>query len=167
MRGKCFSLDRRRKGKLQICFVYLSTRFIYSASVEDLRCFERSLGLISRSAPMTVADVWNYPSAFRVYYNNAPVTLDDSCFCETFTYSLNYYSCLSCLNVTTERKSIRAANRNEFGAGSARLSTVSDTHTCNPLYFADPHALARTCLHFSSFYFSVGVLSRCAFISRR
>lgn len=53
--------------------------------------------------------------------------------------------------MTTERKSIRAANRNEFGAGSGRLSTVSDLHACMFLYFADPHALAQTRLNSSTF----------------
>lgn len=113
----------------------------------------------------SVVDVWNYPSAFRVYYNNVPVTLDDSCSCKTFTYSLNYYSYLSSLYMTTERKSICVANRNEFGAD---LDISAQSHTFISLYFtSDPHVLSLNLHKLFSVELSNRVLSWCDFILHR
>lgn len=146
---KTFTFWKTEGEKIMIYFVYLFILYnppllrIYIVLSDCLVW----CGILLRW--QSAVDVWNYPSAFRVYYNNAPVTLDDSCFCETFTYSLNYYSYLSCLYMTTERKSIRVANWNKFGAGSD-VSPHSLTYVRMYIFIFQwsLHIFDKTCLNF-------------------
>lgn len=98
-----------------------------------------------QTCEITCIYIYIYPSVFRIYYNNAPVTLDDSCFCETFTYMLSQLLFLPVMSlhdnrteIDTRGKSKQVRNRFNVSRHNLRYSRMHIS-----LYFTDPHVLLK------------------------